>query len=72
MHTFKLNLLNDRTRHLEFKILNDIPLKFKPGQFISLHIEKNLEVVRRNYSIANTPTTDQSNKIEIALTFVPN
>ncbi|MGD0465638.1 MAG: FAD-binding oxidoreductase [Gammaproteobacteria bacterium] len=77
MHTFKLNLvntylLNDRTRHLEFKILNGIPLKFKPGQFISLHIEKNLEVVRRNYSIANTPTPDHSNKIEIALTFVPN
>ena len=75
MHTFELNLvntylLNTRTRHLEFKITNNIPLKFKPGQFISLHIKKNLEIIRRNYSIANIP--DNSAKIEIALTFIPN
>jgi len=75
MHTFKLNLvntylLNDRTRHLEFKIANNVSLKFKPGQFISLHIEKNSEIIRRNYSIANIP--EHSTNIEIALTFVPN
>ena len=75
MHTFELNLvntylLNTRTKHLEFQITNTIPLKFKPGQFISLHIKKNLELVRRNYSIANAP--DNSTKIEIALTFIPN
>ncbi len=63
-------LLNTRTRHLEFKINNDIPLQFKPGQFISLHIEKNSQIVRRNFSIASSP--NETNKIEIAATFVPN
>ena len=74
MHTFELNLvntylLNARTRHLEFQIANNVPFKFKPGQFISLHIEKNLEIIRRNYSIASIP--EHSTNIEIALTFIP-
>ena len=72
---FKLSLtnaymLNDRTRHLEFKLLTNEPLSYVPGQFISLLIEKNSEIIRRNFSIACPPSN--SNKLEIAATFVPN
>lgn len=67
----KTYLLNNRTRHLEFKLINDTPLNFKPGQFISLNFKKNAEFVRRNFSIANVPDIF-STTIEIAATFVPN
>ena len=78
MKNFELSLtntylLNPRTRHLEFKIINNYHLKFKPGQFVTLNFEKNSEIVRRNFSIANTPKyTADTLSIEIAATFVPN
>ena len=65
-------MLNNRMRHLEFDVLlkdNQI-LTYLPGQFIGLIIEKNNNIVRRNFSIANPPSNTR--KIEIAATFVPN
>ena len=62
-------MLNDRMRHLEFKLLTNESLNYIPGQFISLLIEKNSEIIRRNFSIANAPN---NTKLEIAATFVPN
>lgn len=61
--------LNSRMRHLEFEILGD-RLEYIPGQFISLQIPHEGHTVRRNFSIANSPS--KHNKIEIAATFVPN
>lgn len=66
----KTFLLNPRTRHLEFKINNNTSLDFKPGQFISINIKKDEKIIRRNFSIANSP--NKLGKIEIAATFVPN
>lgn len=64
-------MLNDRMRHLEFKLLNHAE-KFQhiPGQFISLLFEHNSELIRRNFSIASSP--NNSNLIEIAVTHVVN
>lgn len=66
----KTFLINPRTRHLEFEINNNMSLDFKPGQFISINIKKDTQIIRRNFSIANSP--NKSGKIEIAATFVPN
>lgn len=64
-------MLNDRMRHLEFELSNnEKPFDYIPGQFISLLIEKNSAIIRRNFSIANPPLNN--NKLEIAATFVPN
>lgn len=68
----KSYLINLRTRHLEFKIINHDSFNFNAGQFISLHIKKNSEIIRRNFSIANAPNQLTKNTIEIAATFVPN
>jgi ferredoxin-NADP reductase len=65
-------MLNSRMRHLEFKLLSKEPLYYNPGQFISLLIEKNNHIVRRNFSIANPPESYNNIKLEIAATFVPN
>ncbi len=63
-------LLNNRMRHLEFKLLSDKPLNYIAGQFVSLLIENNSKIIRRNFSIANSPSNTY--QIEIAATFVPN
>lgn len=61
--------LTDNTEH--FRFTTDIPagLEYKPGQFISLHIEKDGKEHRRNYSIAN-PKND--NVLELAMAYLPN
>lgn len=70
-------MLNARMRHLEFKLINqnneeprqDL-FNYLPGQFISLLFNKESEIIRRNFSIANQPNND--NILEIAATYVPN
>lgn len=65
------HMLNPRVRHLEFKLLNHpTTFEYTPGQFISLLFEQDGDIVRRNFSIANSP--NQENLIEIAVTQVPN
>ncbi|MDF1677570.1 MAG: FAD-binding oxidoreductase [Legionellaceae bacterium] len=44
------------------------PLSYLPGQFITVHIERDGKILRRSYSIANAPRKDQ--KIEFAAGFV--
>lgn len=62
----KINL-SDNTQHFRFTT-ND-KIEYKPGQFISLHIEKDGVEHRRNYSVANPPIGD--NVIELAMAYVP-
>lgn len=62
--------LTDNTQHFRFTTDNPEGLEYKPGQFISLHIEKDGKDHRRNYSIANAPMHD--NVIELAMAYLPN
>lgn len=62
--------LSENTQHFRFTTDQVSGLDFKPGQFISLHIEKDGKEHRRNYSIANAPQND--NVIEIAMAYLPN
>lgn len=75
INRFKLVLqektnLSSTTQHFRFTTDNSAGLEFKPGQFISLHIEKDGKEHRRNYSIANAPQHD--NVIEMAMAYLPN
>jgi ferredoxin-NADP reductase len=75
LHKFKLILqekitLTANTQHFRFAIDDPSGLEYKPGQFISLHIESDGKEHRRNYSIANPP--QQDNLLEIAMAFLPN
>lgn len=65
----KVNL-SENTQHFRFSTNAVEDLQYKPGQFISLHIEKDGVEHRRNYSIANAPMND--NIIEIAMAYMPN
>lgn len=73
--TFEISLtgsypISPNTLHLQFKYLGQAPLQFKAGQFISLHIEKDGKVHRRNFSIANAPNGNQD--IEFAASIIEN
>lgn len=75
IHNFKLILqqkikLTANTEHFRFTTDDPAGLEYKPGQFISLHIEKDGKDNRRNYSIANPPL--HNNIIELAMAYVPN
>lgn len=65
----KINLAPN-IQHFRFILEGSEGFKFKAGQFISLHIEKDGKEHRRNYSIANPPLDD--NVIEIAMSYLPN
>ena len=60
--------LTSGTEHFKF-VCDDPTIIYKPGQFISLHIEKDGTEYRRNYSIANPPGSD--NVMELAMAYVP-
>lgn len=67
----KAYMLNPRMRHLEFRLVDHAKrcvFNYLPGQFISLLFDKNSELVRRNFSIANQP--NNNNILEIAVTYV--
>ncbi len=64
----KINL-SENTQHFRFTTDLTTGLDFKPGQFISLHIEKDGKELRRNYSIANS--NQDNNVIELAMAYVP-
>jgi ferredoxin-NADP reductase len=70
---FQFNLIscNDitpRVKHFIGKIQSDEVWKFIPGQFITIVFEHEQKLLRRSYSIANTPALD--NTIEFAASYV--
>lgn len=72
MEQFTLKLEEEKsispfTKHFVFSRTDGKNLNFVPGQFISLLINKDGTIARRNYSLANPPN---SNYIEIACAYI--
>lgn len=61
-------LITPNVKHFKFRCELNPVFDFKPGQFITIHFEKDGKMLRRSYSIANVP--QQNNIIEFAAGFV--
>ena len=61
-------LITPNVKHFKFRCELTPTFDFKPGQFITIHFEKDGKMLRRSYSIANVP--QQNNIIEFAAGFV--
>ncbi len=59
-------MLTPSVKHFVFT--HRAPLNYAPGQFITMHIKKDDKILRRSYSIANPPNTE--NVLELAAGFV--
>lgn len=57
-------------KHFVFQIDKSKPFSYIPGQFITIHFEHQTLKLRRSYSIANIPNTD--NIIEFAASYIEN
>lgn len=66
----KAYMLSPRVKHFIFKIDQESLFDYIPGQFITIHFEKNGKSIKRSYSIANSP--QQDNFIEFAAGHVEN
>ena len=61
-------MLSPKVKHFIFQNLQNHEFTYLPGQFITIHIERDGKILRRSYSIANVPT--QNNRIEFAAGYV--
>ncbi len=61
-------MLSPKVKHFIFKTTEKQEFDYKPGQFITIHFERDGKILRRSYSIANAPL--QNNKIEFAAGYV--
>ena len=61
-------MLTPNVKHFVFHSIQEPAFDFIPGQFITIHFERDGKTLRRSYSIANTPT--QNNRIEFAAGYV--
>lgn len=61
-------MLSPKVKHFTFKALEEPPFNYIPGQFITVHFEKEGKILRRSYSIANIP--EKNNRIEFAAGYV--
>lgn len=61
-------MIAPKVRHLSLVREDDMPVPFKAGQFITLHIEGPNKILHRSYSIANIPGKD--NTVELACAHV--
>lgn len=73
LNTFPIKLeetymLSDSVKHFRFNGKLDPAFNYIPGQFIRIHFEYEGNMLRRSYSIANPPLSD--NKIEFAASYV--
>lgn len=59
-------MISKTVKHFRFK--SEQPFSFIPGQFITIHFERDGKKLRRSYSIANVPAND--NFIEFAANYV--
>lgn len=62
-------MLSPHVKHFIFKHQHAVPFHFEPGQFITLHIKHQDNILKRSYSLANSPKLD--NCLEFAAGFVP-
>lgn len=63
-----IRILSPHVKHFSFKPLNGQALSFIPGQFITLHIPLDDKMLRRSYSLANSPG---DTTLELAASYVP-
>lgn len=61
-------MLNPSVKQFTLRCEQSPTFNYIPGQFITIHFEKDGKVVKRSYSIANSPTQD--NCIEFAAGYV--
>lgn len=61
-------MLTPKVKHFVFKCTQNPPFDYQPGQFITVHFDRDGKTLRRSYSIANVPT--QNNRIEFAAGYV--
>ncbi|WP_058442397.1 ferredoxin--NADP reductase [Legionella brunensis] len=61
-------MLSPKVKHFVFSTEQSPPFNYIPGQFITIHFEKDGKMLKRSYSIANVPT--QNNRIEFAAGYV--
>lgn len=64
------NMLSPKVRHFVFELKQEPIFKYVPGQFITIHFNKEEKALKRSYSIANAPT--DNNRIEFAAGYVEN
>lgn len=63
-------MLSPSVKHFILNSSQNPTFNYIPGQFITVHFEHQGKMLRRSYSIANTPTND--NLIEFAASYVEN
>lgn len=73
VNTFPITLedgfmLSSYVKHFIFTAEKSPTFDYLPGQFITIHFERDNKTLRRSYSIANVPT--QNNRIEFAAGYV--
>ncbi|MBA2709968.1 MAG: ferredoxin--NADP reductase [Tatlockia sp.] len=61
-------MLSSYVKHFIFKVEESIAFSYLPGQFITIHFEREGKSLKRSYSIANVPS--QNNRIEFAAGYV--
>ncbi|WP_058462322.1 ferredoxin--NADP reductase [Legionella adelaidensis] len=61
-------MLSPKVKHFVFESSLNPVFDYLPGQFITIHFEKEGKILRRSYSIANVP--QQNNLIEFAAGYV--
>ncbi|CDZ76750.1 Ferredoxin--NADP reductase [Legionella massiliensis] len=61
-------MLSSFVKHFVFRVENPSVFTYLPGQFITIHFEKDGKILKRSYSIANVP--GQNNRIEFAAGYV--
>lgn len=73
VNTFPITLvesymISPKVKHFIFKCEQHPPFDYLPGQFITVHFQKEDKILKRSYSIANEP--QQQNRIEFAAGYV--
>lgn len=61
-------MASPNVKHFIFKSDQTPAFEYIPGQFITVHFQRNDKIIRRSYSIANVPL--QNNRIEFAAGYV--
>lgn len=63
-------MITPKVKHFVFNCELDPSFNYLPGQFITVHFEKDGKTLKRSYSLANPP--EQNNRIEFAAGYVEN
>ena len=63
-------MVSPKVKHFVFRTEQTPPFAYLPGQFITIHFERNGKILKRSYSIANEPL--QNNRIEFAAGYAEN